>query len=72
MEPIVNRLEAEFTPELTVYRLNASEADVLALQESYGQRGHPTFVVLDETGAVTAQFIGQQPIEVLRAALEAQ
>lgn len=72
MEPIVDRLEAEFGAEFSVYRLNASEPDVLALQESYGQRGHPTFVVLDETGAVTAQFIGQQPIEALREALAAQ
>ncbi|MCB8984679.1 MAG: hypothetical protein H6659_12695 [Ardenticatenaceae bacterium] len=68
----MDRLEAEFGPGWSIYRLNASEPDVLTLQESYGQRGHPTFVVLDETGAVTAQFIGQQPIEVLRAALAAQ
>lgn len=69
MEPIVDGLEAEFTGRITITRINANDPAGADLLASYGLRGHPAFVVLDSTGAVTATFLGPQPAETLREAM---
>lgn len=71
MTPIVNGLEDEFEGRAAVLRLDANVPENERLQAGYGMRGHPTFLVLDENGAVFAQFIGKQTADTLRQALTA-
>ena len=71
MMPIVNGLEDEFKGQFTILRLDANVPANERLQASYGMRGHPTFLVLDEAGGVAAQFFGLQSVEILREAMTA-
>jgi len=71
MTSIVNGLEAEFSGEVTVFRLNAAEPENVSLMQNYGLRGHPSFAVLDKDGRVTQIFFGPQSEEELRTALKA-
>jgi protein-disulfide isomerase len=70
MEPIVNGLETEFGAEVTFLRLDAAVRENIQLQQSYGVRGHPSFVLLDAGNQTAATFIGPQSPESLRQALE--
>ena len=69
--PIVNGLEEEFRGRVAVTRLNAGKSDVRRLQDRYGVRGHPSFVVVDGNGNIEERFFGPQDAAVLRAAMEA-
>jgi hypothetical protein len=71
MRPIVDGLEAEFAGQLEVVRLDAADPAILDIQAGYGQRGHPSFVVLDARGQVVFSAVGPQPPETLREALAA-
>jgi len=71
MTPIVNGLERDFEGRAAVLQLDANIADNAQLQQQYGMRGHPTFVVLDEDGRSVQTFIGPQTEEVLHEALTA-
>ena len=71
MTPIVNGLERDFEGRAAVLQLDANIADNAQLQQQYGMRGHPTFVVLDEDGRSVQTFIGTQTEEVLHEALTA-
>lgn len=70
MIPIVDGLATEFEGPITVLKLDASLPENEKLQASYGLRGHPTFLVLDWKGHVTAQFIGPQAVETLQTAIQ--
>ncbi len=70
MTPIVNGLEAEFSGEINVLRLNAAEPDNDQLMREYGLRGHPSFVVLDDTGRVAQTFFGPQTAAQFRTAIQ--
>ncbi|MCB0012172.1 MAG: hypothetical protein KDE34_09730 [Anaerolineales bacterium] len=69
MTPIVDGLDEEFAGQLTVYQLNAAEAAVITLQGQYGVRGHPSFALIDENGAVSDRFLGPQTESTLRTAI---
>ena len=69
MTPIVNGLESEYEGRADVLQLDANEAGNADLQQQYGMRGHPTFVVLDGNGRKVQTFIGPQSKEVLHEAL---
>ncbi len=71
MAPIVDGLEREFEGQLKIIRLDADVPANERIQLSYGMRGHPTFLILDEAGEVSAQFIGQQTAVTLREAMTA-
>ncbi|NCF66264.1 MAG: hypothetical protein GWP61_09825 [Chloroflexi bacterium] len=71
MTPIVNGLENEFAGQASVLQLNANEAENGDLQQQFGLRGHPTFVVLDGSGRPLQTFIGPQTEVVLYEALTA-
>ena len=59
-------LEAEFGEKIEFTRLNAAEADVLQLQQTYGLRGHPSVAILDSAGEVAALYFGPETAETLR------
>ena len=71
MKPIVNGLENDFAGRAAVLQLDANMEDNASLQQQYGMRGHPTFVVLDENGRALQTFIGPQTEGVLSEALSA-
>ncbi len=71
MTPIVDGLEQEFAGQLKVIRLDAGVPANERLQLSYGMRGHPTFIVLDQDDNVSAQFFGKQTAVTLREAMTA-
>jgi len=71
MNPIVDGIEAEFTGQVAVIRLNAIGTEMSQLMTSYGLRGHPSFVVLDRNNEVTQRFTGPQTEEVLREVMAA-
>ena len=69
MTPIVDGLESEFISQATVLQLDANEAENAQLQQQFGMRGHPSFVVLDGNSRPLQTFFGPQTEEVLREAL---
>ena len=71
MTPIVDGLEREFTGQLKIVRLDAGVPENEWLQLSYGMRGHPAFLVLDDANEVSAQFFGKQTAEIPREAMTA-
>jgi thioredoxin-like negative regulator of GroEL len=71
MTPIVDGLESEFAGQVRVLQLNANEVENAQLQQQFGMRGHPTFVVLDQNGRVVQTYIGPQTEEVLHEAIAA-
>lgn len=71
MTPIVDGLEDEFSGQVAVIRLNAVGTEMAELMNSYGLRGHPSFVVLDKNNEVTQNFTGPQTEETLHEAMSA-
>lgn len=71
MSPIVDGLKIEFEGQAIVRQLDAAESENERLQQQYGLRGHPTFVVVDGNGRAAQTFIGPQTADVLRAAVTA-
>jgi protein-disulfide isomerase len=71
MFPIVDGIEAEFAGQVAVIRLNAQGTEITQLMNSYGVRGHPSFVVLDGKDEVAQRFTGPQTEETLREAMAA-
>jgi hypothetical protein len=71
MAPIVDGLEAEFAGQAAVIRLKAEGTEMADLMDSYGVRGHPSFVVLDGSNEVRQRFVGPQTEETLREAMTA-
>lgn len=67
----MNGLESDFEGRAAVMQLDANVAENATLQQQYGMRGHPTFVVLDVNGQPAQTFIGPQTEEVLQEALTA-
>jgi thioredoxin-like negative regulator of GroEL len=71
MTPIVNGLADEFAGRVVVEQLNAAEPANVQLQNGYGVRGHPSFVILDTDGRSIQTFLGPQSEEILRQAMKA-
>mgnify|MGYP003573783611 CR=1 FL=1 len=69
MTPIVNGLQEEFAGDINVLNLNVAEAQNDDLQQEFGLRGHPAFVILDENNQVLETMIGPQTEAVLRTAV---
>jgi thioredoxin-like negative regulator of GroEL len=70
MMPIVNRLEDEFSGQLTVLRLNADVPESAALMQVYGLRGHPSFALVNGDGRVSQTFFGPISEEQLRISIQ--
>lgn len=64
-------LEEEFGEEIEFLRLNAADPENVLLQQTYGLRGHPSVVILDDDGEVAARYFGAETAETLRAELTA-
>lgn len=72
MMPVVNRLD-NVHAEAQIYKLNVGTEypENRALQQEFGLRGHPTFVVLDANDVVAGTFYGVVPETELSQTLAA-
>jgi hypothetical protein len=69
MLPIVNGLQREFGEQLAFEQRNASSESDQALLRTYGPRGHPSYVIVDETGKALWSANGPMSEEALRQVL---
>ncbi len=70
MQPIVDGLEIEYLESVEFIRINASTPNGLKIFNEYGLFGHPSYLILDDTGEVLWQSVGEQTGEFLESALK--
>ncbi|MCQ3979714.1 MAG: hypothetical protein DPW09_40365, partial [Anaerolineae bacterium] len=70
MKPIVDGLETQFSDQLAFQRINANEGDGPAIMRAYRIQGHPTILIVDETGQEIKRLIGPQSAEQLTEVLQ--
>ncbi len=70
MQPIVDGLENKYQESVEFKQINASTDEGLEIFNSYSLFGHPSYLVLDETGKVLWQSVGEQPVNIIESALE--
>lgn len=62
-------IEQEYRGKAEVIRLNVDEPENERIQQTYGVRGHPSVVIIDEDGQVAERFFGTASTESLQQAL---
>ena len=67
--PIVDGFKAEFD-HIHFERVNVGSKENERFQQTFGLRGHPSWVALDATGAIVEKRVGAISAENLRAILE--
>ena len=70
MQPIVDGLENQYQDTVEFKRFNASTSEGLEIFNSYSLFGHPSYLILDDTGKVLWQSVGEQSAEYIVSALE--
>lgn len=68
--PIVDGLEASYTNQLAIQRVNAIEGDGPAIMQAYRVMGHPTILLLNAEGQEVQRFIGPTSAADLETAIE--
>ncbi|MHC4718409.1 MAG: thioredoxin domain-containing protein [Planctomycetota bacterium] len=63
-------LETEYSESVEFLQINASTPEGLEIFNSYSLFGHPSYLILDDTGKVLWQSVGEQPVENIEDALE--
>ena len=58
IEPVVNRIENDFSEQLVVLRVNIQSATGIELSSIYGSRATPTFIFFDAGGQEAWRMIG--------------
>jgi hypothetical protein len=71
MQPIVDGLETEYHKSVEFTQINASTPEGLEIFNAYSLFGHPSCLILDDTGKVLWQSVGEQPADNIESALEA-
>ena len=71
MQPIVDGLETEYLESVEFERINASTNEGLKIFNTYGLFGHPSYLILDETGEILWQSVGEQTGEFIENSLQA-
>ena len=71
MQPIVDGLETEYRGSVEFKQINASTSEGLEVFNSYALFGHPSYLILDETGEILWQSVGEQSGEVIEGSLDA-
>ena len=70
MAPIVDGLEAQYSEQIAVKRINADEGDGPEIVRAYRIPGHPTTLIFDSQGQEVQRLLGPQPAEVVQEALQ--
>jgi len=71
MQPIVDGLENQYQKSVEFVRINASTTEGLEIFNTYSLLGHPSYLILDETGEILWQSVGEQAVDILESALNA-
>ena len=71
MQPIVDGLETEYSESVEFIQINASTPEGLEIFNVYSLFDHPSYLILDDTGKVLWQSVGEQPAGDIQNALEA-
>ena len=71
MQPIVDGLEKKYQETVKFVRINASTSEGLEIFNSYSLFGHPSYLILDDTGEILWQSVGEQPVDMFENALNA-
>lgn len=71
MQPIVDGLETEYRELVEFEQINASTNEGLKIFNAYGLFGHPSYLILDETGEILWQSVGEQTGEYIENAIQA-
>lgn len=67
----MNGLEDEYADAAIEFmRLDANSAEGAAIQSSYNLRGHPSIVIVDETGQAVEKYVGAQSAETLHPVID--
>lgn len=69
MQPIVDGLETKYGETVEFKRINASTSEGLEIFTAYSLFGHPSYLILDESGQVLWQSVGEQPEGTIESAL---
>ena len=69
MQPIVDGLENKYQETVKFIRFNASTPEGLEIFNSYALFGHPSYLIMDDTGKVLWQSVGETPAEMIESAL---
>ena len=69
MQPIVDGLENKYQETVNFVRINASTSEGLDIFNTYSLFGHPSYLILDDTGEVLWQSVGEQSVDIIESAL---
>ncbi|MBN1454181.1 MAG: hypothetical protein JW963_24400 [Anaerolineales bacterium] len=69
MQPIVDGLENNYQKTVEFVRINASTKEGLEIFNAYSLFGHPSYLILDDTGKVLWQSVGEQSEESIENVL---
>jgi len=69
MQPIVDGLENKYQETVDFVRINASTNEGLEIFDAYSLFGHPSYLILDDTGKVLWQGVGEQSVENIESTL---
>ena len=70
MTPIVNGLQAEYGDRVAFARFDVDTPEGARMQVRYALRGHPAYVLVDSSGQVSWQSVGQVTEDELRTHIE--
>ena len=69
MQPVVDGLENKYQETVNFVRINASTSEGLDIFNTYSLFGHPSYLILDDTGEVLWQSVGEQSVDIIESAL---
>lgn len=70
MQPIVDGLETEYREVVEFEQINVSTNQGLKIFNTYSLFGHPSYLILDETGEILWQSVGEETGEFIENALQ--
>ena len=58
MHPIVDGIELQYAPTISVYRLDYNDPADQRIAHAYAVRSHPVLLVIDQSGVQVARWSG--------------
>jgi hypothetical protein len=69
MQPIVDGLENNYQGTVEFVQINASTKEGLEIFNAYSLFGHPSYIIIDDTGEILWQSVGEQSEESIENVL---